>query len=238
MVVAEAVVVAIHSILVMFGLSIYTLDDANLAFQEHYRTGARTSGRSLPHSSTAYLLLSSARTGGAIEWSSKQSNNAYTTLRRASRLATRLLALHPAPPPRRHFRFCFLSSQNARLPSVDARLDVLEQGRVEDALGVHLLDEGVGLLDELQARRLHLGRRVGHGGDAGARGRRVAVHEDVLAPQVPLFQNVVQGLLHVGGQLIPRAVDGVPDLALPRSVEGLVECACITFLLVVIYRFY
>ncbi len=62
--VAEAVVVAIHSILVMFGLSIYTLDDANLAFQEHYRTasGARTSGRSLPHSSTAYLLLSSART--------------------------------------------------------------------------------------------------------------------------------------------------------------------------------
>ena len=110
--------VAIHSILVMFGLSIYTLDDANLAFQEHYRStasGARTSGRSLPHSSTAYLLLSSARTGGAIEWSSKQSNNAYTTLRRASRLATRLLALHPAPPPQRHLRFCFLSSQNARL---------------------------------------------------------------------------------------------------------------------------
>ena len=41
-----------------------------------------------------------------------------------------------APPPQRHLRFCFLSSQNARLlPSVDARLDVLEQGRVEDARG-------------------------------------------------------------------------------------------------------
>ena len=39
-----------------------------------YRTGARTSGpgRSLPHSSTAYLLLSSARTGGRVELEAKQ----------------------------------------------------------------------------------------------------------------------------------------------------------------------
>ena len=44
--------------------------------------------------------------------------------------------------------------------------------------------------------------------------------EPVAAPgaaptrSASLFQNVVQGLLHVGGQLIPRAVDGVRDLAL------------------------
>ena len=106
-------------------------------------------------------------------------NSSASRLAAPAGVATRLLALHPAPPPQRHLRFCFLSSQNARLlPSVDARLDVLEQGRVEDARGVHPMDEGVGLLDELQARRLHLVRRVAHGGDAGAllaQRRRVAV---------------------------------------------------------------
>ena len=150
--VAEAVVVAIHSILVMFGLSIYTLDDANLAFQEHYRIARRfwTSGRSLP------LGL---RPPPRFKFCSRAGFRSKAILciacRGASRLATRLLALHPAPPPQRHFRFCFLSSQNARLPSVDARLDVLEQGRVEDA---RRASDGRRRrsADELQARRLHL----------------------------------------------------------------------------------
>jgi uncharacterized membrane protein len=60
-VVAEAVVVAIHSILVMFGLSIYTLDDANLPVAlniivlvlglvgVHYRIA-------LPHTSSSAVL--------------------------------------------------------------------------------------------------------------------------------------------------------------------------------------